>query len=356
MSPAVSARKTAPADGQLASRYEALIGLAEAIRSHPARGDLFQAFASELHQVVLFDAIAQFDGTALVHWNFLEPYNKDLEAFRSSIAPDEETVGRWVYRNQQPVVIRFSDNDGRFPYLEPIWKLGMRSLCALPLSTAHRQLGSLIFASHLEDAYSVEEQKFLHLVANQIALALDDARSQERLQLLLNLTNRVVSKLDLRELLQEITESVRQVMQGDAVGVALPDPETGQLRLYAFDFPGREEKKEDEPMLECIESAFRRGQCLNLSKEEIACEPKLLESGHKSLCLLPLRSRGRVLGVFGVAEARENAFTEDDLSFLGRVADQIALAVDNALSYREISQLKDRLSQEKVYLESEIRS
>jgi formate hydrogenlyase transcriptional activator len=145
-------------------------------------------------------------------------------------------------------------------------------------------------------------------------------------------------------------------MQGDAVGVALPDPETGQLRLYAFDYPGREEKKHDEPMLECIESAFRRGECLNLSKQEIACEPKLREAGHKSLCLLPLKSRGRVLGVFGVAEARENAFTEDDLSFLGRVADQIALAVDNALAYREISQLKDRLSQEKVYLESEIRS
>ncbi|HEY6347503.1 MAG TPA: sigma 54-interacting transcriptional regulator [Bryobacteraceae bacterium] len=356
MSPAVSARETGPANSQLASRYEALIRLAEAIRSHPERGDLFQAFVNGLHRVVRFDAIAQFDGTALVHWHFCEPYNKDLDAFRSSVGADEETVVGWVYRNQQPVVLRFSDRDGRFPYLEPVWRLGMRSVCALPLSTAHRQLGSLIFASHLEDAYSAEEQKFLHLVANQIALALDDARAQERLQLLLDLTNRVVSKLDLRELLQEITESVRQVMQGDGVGVALPDPETGQLRLYAFDHPGRDEKKKDEPMLECIESAFRRGKCVNLSKEEIACEPKLLDAGHKSLCLLPLKSRGRVLGVFGVAEARENAFTEDDLSFLGRIADQIALAVDNALAYQEISQLKDRLSQEKVYLESEIRS
>jgi hypothetical protein len=149
MSPAVSAHETGPPNSRLASRYEALIGLAEAIRSRPERGDLFQAFAYELNQVIRFDAIAQFDGTALVQWNFLEPYNKDLEAFRSSIAPDEETVVRWVYRNQQPVVIRFSDRDGRFPYLEPVWRLGMRSLCAFPLSTAHRQLGSLLFASHL---------------------------------------------------------------------------------------------------------------------------------------------------------------------------------------------------------------
>ena len=59
----------------------------------------------------------------------------------------------------------------------------------------------------------------------------------ERLKLLLDLTNGVVSKLDLRELLREISASIRRLMQCDGVGVMLPDPETGQLRLYAFDHP-----------------------------------------------------------------------------------------------------------------------
>jgi formate hydrogenlyase transcriptional activator len=66
--------------------------------------------------------------------------------------------------------------------------------------------------------------------------------------------------------------------------------------------------------------------------------------------------RERVLGVFGLESSRENAFTEDDLTFLGQVANQIAIAVENALAYGQISELKDKLAQENVYLESEIRS
>ena len=63
-----------------------------------------------------------------------------------------------------------------------------------------------------------------------------------------------------------------------------------------------------------------------------------------------------MLGVFGFGTSRENAFTEDDLSFFGQVANQIALAVENSLAYGQVSELKDKLAQENVYLESEIRS
>jgi formate hydrogenlyase transcriptional activator len=63
-----------------------------------------------------------------------------------------------------------------------------------------------------------------------------------------------------------------------------------------------------------------------------------------------------VLGAFGFGSSRENAFTEDDLTFLGQLANQIALAVENALAYGQVSELKEKLAQENVYLESEIRS
>ena len=76
-------------------------------------------------------------------------------------------------------------------------------------------------------------------MANQVAVAMADARSQERMRLLLDLTNPSVSKLELRELLQEVSASVRQVMQCDVVGVALPDRETGEVRPYAVDVSGR---------------------------------------------------------------------------------------------------------------------
>ena len=137
-----------PADRSedLASRYEALARIAELIRSHAEEKDLFQTIASALHQVVPFDCVSQFDSAAnWVHWHFLEPYNGALETLAVRNIPKEETVVWWVYQNQQPVVIPFIDRQTRFPLVaERFSKLGLRSLCALPLSTAHRKLGSLV--------------------------------------------------------------------------------------------------------------------------------------------------------------------------------------------------------------------
>jgi formate hydrogenlyase transcriptional activator len=340
----------------LASRYEALIRLAELIRSHPGEKDLFQTLASDLHGVVPFDGLSRFDSAAnWVQWHFLEPYNREFESRAVRAIPKEETVAWWVYVNQRPVVIPFIDREASFPLVaERLSKLGLRSLCALPLSTAHRQLGSLVFASHLDDAYSNEDQQFLSVVANQIAVAMDDARAQARLRLLLDITHRIVTKLELRDLLREIIGSIKELMQYESVGVALPDCDDGELRRYVVDSPGQAEPK-PEDVSDRVKTVFRTGHPINATKEELAADPRVPKE-RKSLCLYPLISRDRVLGVFGVGSSSENAFIDDDLTFLGEVANQIALAVENAVAYGQISDLKDKLAQENVYLESEIRS
>jgi formate hydrogenlyase transcriptional activator len=360
---ATNAQKAAISCEALASRYEALIRLAEVIRSKPEEEDLFETLVSELHQVVPFDGISQLDpGANRVRWRFLEPYKAKLEAMRAvSVFPRDETVSWWVYRNQQPIMIRVGDGGTHFPRsVSRLAETGLRSLYALPLSTAHRQLGSLTFASHLDDAYSTEDQQFLSLVADKIALAMDDARAHQRLRLLLDITNRMVTKLELRDLLREIVASIRQCMQCDKVGVALPDPEDGELRRYVSDYAGYEEMSVGS-VPERSRIVFRTGKPLIATKEELATREELAAefegaSGLNSLCVYPLIMRERVLGVFGLESSRENAFTEDDLTFLGQVANQIAIAVENALAYGHISELKDKLAQENVYLESEIRS
>ena len=341
--------------GGLASRYEALARIADLIRSHSEEKVLFQTCASELHEVVPFDGLSWLDPSAhWIHWHFLEPYDSALEAPAVRDIPKEETVAWWVYQNQLPVVIPFIDRETRFPLVvERFSKLGLRSLCALPLSTAHRKLGSLVFASHLDDSYSDEDQQFLSVVANQIAVALDDARAQARLRLLLDITNRIVTKLELRDLLREIVASVRHFLQCDSVGVALPDPEDGELRRYAVDHADYEMSVGSTS--ERAKIVFRTGKPLIASKEEVASDPQGALT-NLSLYLYPLILRERVLGVLGFGTSREDAFSEDDLSFFSQVANQIALAVANSLAYGQVSELKDKLAQENVYLESEIRS
>jgi formate hydrogenlyase transcriptional activator len=76
----------------------------------------------------------------------------------------------------------------------------------------------------------------------------------------------------------------------------------------------------------------------------------------KSACFIPLVNRGRALGDLMIVRLAEETFTTEDVDFLSQAAGQIAIAIENALAYREISELKDKLAQEKLYLEEEIRS
>ena len=352
----------------LAPRYESLIRLAEAIRSHRDQKDLFQLLADELRQVVPFDAMAQYDLAGnKVNWHFSEAY--DSLKCRVSDISKEESVHWWVHRSQQPVVLQAANKETRFhSTIEELNKVGLRSLCALPLSTAHSQLGSLVFASQIADAYSPEEVRFLSLAAGQIALAMDDAlnfhdsqTAQERLKLLLDLTNRVVSKLDLRECLREVSASIRRVMQCDGVGVALSDPDSGHLRVYAFDHPGSKGTVQEGDIIsaegsETLFKAFRTSQPVCVVEVESTVEPVASAEGLKSLYHLPLISRERVLGVLSLVSSEENAFAEGDAAFLAQVANQIALGVENAIAYGEIASLKDKLAQEVIYLQDEIRT
>jgi formate hydrogenlyase transcriptional activator len=78
--------------------------------------------------------------------------------------------------------------------------------------------------------------------------------------------------------------------------------------------------------------------------------------GIKAICLIPLVNRGRVVGTLSISRTTETPFVPEDVDFLSRASGQIAIAIENALAYREISELKDKLAQEKLYLEEEFRS
>ena len=351
----------------LSARYESLIRLSTAIRSLAETVGLFELVERELHRVIEFDGIAQFDEQAnRIRWQFRHPLEPSVEASLCGLSR-EETIAWWVHANQQPLVIHSVALETRFrSTMESLAKLGFRSLCALPLTTTHRKLGSLVVVSERAGAYSEDEARFLSLIADQIALAMDDAlnyhqsqRAGEQLRLLLDLTNRLVSTLDLRDLLREISASIRRMMQCDGVGVTLPDRETGQLRLYALDFPTGKGILREGIVVEkmtTVSQVFRTGEPMNLTRDQILSDDKIAAEGAGSVCRVPLISHGKVLGVLSLGAHREDAFTIGDVGFLLQVAQQIAIAVENALAFGQIADLKDKLAQEKIYLEDEIRS
>ncbi|HTC33265.1 MAG TPA: sigma 54-interacting transcriptional regulator [Bryobacteraceae bacterium] len=346
------------------ARYEALMRISNSIRARTESEDLFDILVRELGKVIRFDAIAQFESASKIRWHYgpvcREPQHQPGEE-------DGETLPAYVYRTQETIVLDSWEMDGRFPIKScNMRETGLRSLCAVPLTTAHRRLGSLIIASVQPEAYSPEEVRFFSLVADQIALATDDAinfansqRAQERLQLLLDLTNRVASHLNLREVLREISAQIRGVMQCDGVGIGLPCPEDGKFRIYVLDFPNAPadleegyEPDDDNP----VAAVFRTGVPALLTEDELKRLKIAVDHGIRSSVHVPLTGRGGVVGVLSLGALREDAFSSDDLAFLTQVGRQLALAIENALAYGEVSEQKQKLTLEKLYLEDELRS
>src|ERR1700723_3216681 len=195
-------------------------------------------------------------------------------------------------------------------------------------------------------------------------VATPELRSErDRLKLLLDMTTTLVSTLDCRDLLRTVSASIRQVMHYDIVGVWLPDVERVHLRQLAMDFPeSKGFAKEDavHPIEgSVIGAVFKAGKSvvLDLRSEQVAphVSTEIRAEALEAACALPLISRGRTLGVLTLGSRVENAILPEEVDFLLRAAGQLAIAIENRLAYREVAELKDKLAQEKLYLEDEIR-
>jgi formate hydrogenlyase transcriptional activator len=200
-----------------------------------------------------------------------------------------------------------------------------------------------------------------------IRLSVELQRQNDRLQLLLNLTARITSSLDLREVLRTIAANLREVVHADAVAVSLPsgtDAAPGKLRVLAMDFPHGKGVIKEELLVTPSAAAKRAIDTLKpivLDTREpdnfvYGTTDIAAAEGLKALCLIPLVNRDRVLGILSTSRTTETPFTPEDVDFLSRASGQIAIAIANALAYKEISELKEKLAQEKLYLEEEIRT
>jgi formate hydrogenlyase transcriptional activator len=370
------------ADGSRLSavtRYESLVGVSNAIGTHRDPQDLFGALVRELHRVVRFDYFGvsiRDEKSSTFHWHC---FDAETEA---AIPPDpelamEESDAWWVYQNQEPLVTSLETHDARFSkFQEILKKYGVQCVCTLPLTTAHSKVGTLSFGSKAPDIYTAEEVHFLSVVAEQIALAFDNAlhfdasqasqeqllKKNERLGLLLELTSHVVSNLEFRDLLRAVVASTRRVMSCEGAGITLPDSDNTHLRIYAMDFPFSDESVQEESLIPIDEdlsgAVFRTGKlwCGSVQEARRLGMKDTAQAEVGTVCILPLVSRGRVLGLFGVVKYQDNAFNSDDMEFLTQIGNQVAIAVENALAFGQIRELKDKLAQEKLYLEDEIRS
>ena len=365
----------------LHSRYQALLEISEAIASHRELDQLFRDLAPRLHRVVEFD----FANLILYEPNEKTMRSHVLEVPEPAYVcpPGEcpmETVGGWVRDTQNAWIVSDVSNDNQFPKVaEWLRDHGVLSLCVVPVTTALRKLGALAFGSRIAAAYAEIDVIFLQQVARQVAVAVDNAlnfeqaqfgqqqleKERDRLGLMLEITNTVVSTLDLHELLNAVSSSLKRLVPHEYASLSLYDPETQRLQIHALDFPvskgllteGLWVPVEGSP----TGKAITTGKPILITRADISqfgsdIAGRILNEGLKSAYCLPLISHGRPLGTLVVASLVEENFPERDAELLRHIANQIAIAVENALAFRRMADRAKTLREEKLYLQDEIRT
>ncbi len=356
-------------------RYLALLRAANEIATSSDCSHASDTLVKKLYEVTPFDYlhVVAFDRESdAACWSLLDVNGTRIDSPAESGFCLEGSPIQWAQESGERLVVLDWSRATRFPaYGQFLARFGITSSCTLPLIRGPRRLGVLCLGRRYPNAYDGAEVDFLRLVAEQIGLAIDAAvsffisqRVQDQLKLILDLTNQVVSNLELSDLLHAASGSVRRVMGCDAAAVMLADAEGRHLRVHALDYPDSRGVF-TEGSLVPIEGtmpgdAFKSGKPMVINRLDPAELPpemyaKAVGEGLHSFCDIPLVSRDRLLGVLAVARREENAFDEDDVAFLTQAANQVAIGIENALAYTEIADLKDRLAQEKLYLEDELR-
>ena len=354
--------------------YKALFDLTQAIAGHTDLETLCNSLAGSLRRVVSFDSLGLVlhdpihDQLRLHAVSANRPY-KDKEIV---LAADGDHAGAWVWREQKPLILSPLENtDVPNEAIRGALEDGIHAMTLVPLSNGNRRLGILGFGFTEPFHPDPEELAFLQRVASEVAVSVDGylarqalLHERDRMRVLFEITNALVSKLPMEELLPAISEQLSRVVAHDLAFLGLLDKTTGEIHLCGLHLPGRlnfeVEETSGRPEGLPAGEALATGKPVVTTGVDFDRFPsplyrKYSNLGFRSDCTIPLDGRNGIYGVLDLARTSGEPFTSDEVELLVQVSHQIAIAAENSLAYRELSQLKDKLATEKLYLEDEIR-
>ena len=263
--------------------------------------------------------------------------------------------------------------------LPPYRRLG--SYCLLPLMMSGQFLGGIEFIKSTEEGFSIEEQRQMQQLAEAVALSLENIHERDVLQakeeksrkerehyrMVVELTDTILSKLDIKDLVIAVSEVIHKYFGFDFISLDTCDLTTGQLRAHTVLY-----EKSGEPLRtseEMLMNASLAGEVV-LGQQKILLDrdgiellankysqiAQLEKQGFQMILAIPLISGAKARGALKLGHNKPYKFTQDKFELLEQIALRLAIVLDNALAYEEISKLKDNLTSEIRYLSEEIRN
>ncbi|MEW5284681.1 formate hydrogenlyase transcriptional activator FlhA [Klebsiella michiganensis] len=251
--------------------------------------------------------------------------------------------------------------------------------CLLPLAAEGRIFGGCEFIRDDNRPWTEKEYQRLHTFTQIVAVVTEQiqsrvsnnvdydllCRERDNFRILVAITNAVLSRLDIDELVSEVAKEIHRYFRIDAISVVLRSNRKGKLNIYSTHYldashPVHDQSEVDEAGT-LTERVFKSKEMLLLNLHQhdpLAPYEKMLfemwDNKIQTLCLLPLMSGNTLLGVLKLAQCDEKVFTTTNLKLLRQIAERVSIAIDNALAYREIQRLKERLVDENLDLTEQL--
>ena len=371
-----------PARTPTDSRYRALLDVSMAMVDQPTVKAVVHSFrkvlssSCRLHGAHLY--VLGSDGESL---HLLE-FDREADAPAIKIGAKILRIGEVarVLEDLEPVFLAdVSKEMSKHPELAPFAAESVgRPTYVFPVSTSKQRYGLLVVTKDRGQQFIAEDVELLRSLASHVAVAFEFAlakdnaeqyqrqvvKERDRLRLLLEINNHIVSKLHINELFRAASVSIRSYFRNDFSGFWLIDKQSNQLECVVLDFPsgkGLLLALERSELSDADHEKLRARVPELLSIEDMEKLParmveKIKAESIASMAIVPLVTASGPLGLITMGSRQPNTFGQEDLDLLSQISTQIALAVENAVAYGRVTEARDRLEEERLYLESEIRS
>lgn len=301
-------------------------------------------------------------------------YGVAMDISEISFPPGTGLVGQ-VMENREPVLL---DDHTAYPaHLQILGDSSPKALLAVPLVIGERSVGSLVvFSGEKDKCFTVEDQQMAMAVADQAAVAIENARlfeeTHERLRVRRELTRTAVSiasGLDLDRILAAVVRHAADIIKADAAMIAMLDEEEEVISFpYAYNLPEKLTKLTTKPGKALADMVIDSGspRIVNDYQSFPDRRSDFAKAGLMAVATVPLRTGERTVGAIGVMDLGSGQqFVKEDIEILSIISRQAAVAVENARLYDKVHksalQLEERVRDRtealsRMYRESEQKS
>ena len=378
MSAKLTTQEDVSIDGEV-TRYRTLLKISGIVGTQPTVDAVLHTLATLLSNVVAFDGMALllFDssGNRLI----LRALERGRQDPGIEVGTEIRYAGTGLGRaleQQIPIFVpdvkrelaNYPELASRIDHAESVY--------IFPVVTVRAKLGALVFVRKDRIEFSAADVELMGSIAGHVAVALENAlaitsveayqhdltRERDRLRLLLEINNHVVTILDMKRLFRAASASIRKHFANDFTSFMLFEGHSNLLNVAVLDFPASRGFMDEIPVQQVPEEDLERLR---------ARQPRFLTPSDKmppviaqmlraesiaSVVVLPLVGANGPIGAMVLGNRKDNSFSQADLDLLSQVSNQISLAIDNAVAYGRLSASRDLLEDQRVYLESEISS